>query len=228
MPVESASVLPALVVIVPAGAGILIFLLGRYTTILREVLAVLGAGAALAYSVVIALAALQGEVATSFHRQFYADSLSALLIVLISGIGFLATIYSLKYMRHQVQDTPDPSEHTTTAGRLRAYYGWLMLFLSTMLWACLSNNIIMLYVAVEASTIASGLLVAFYWDKRALEAGYKYLMLLTVGITFSLFGCVLVYAAGASILGGAKGLLLSELKFVRHHRIPHFQFPSQI
>jgi hydrogenase-4 component F len=104
--------------------------------------------------------------------------------------------------------------HTTTPRRLSVFYGWLMLFLSTMLWACTSNNIIMLYVAVEASTIASGLLVAFYWDKRALEAGYKYLMLLTVGITFALFGCVLVYAAGASVLGGSKGLLLSDLRSV--------------
>ncbi len=57
-----------------------------------------------------------------------------------------------------------------------------------MVWGCVTNNIIMLYVAVEATTLASGLLVAFYWDRRALEAGYKYLMLLTIGITFALVG----------------------------------------
>ncbi len=149
---------------------------------------------------------------TSFDRQFYADSLSALLLVLISGVGFLSTVYACRYMLHQAGDTGLP--HTTPHRRLRAFYGWLMLFIATMLWACLSNNIIMLYVAVEASTIASGLLVAFYWDKRSLEAGYKYLMLLTVGITFALFGCVLVYASGAAVLGGPRGLLLSDLKSV--------------
>lgn len=210
--------LPALVVLIPAAAGIVIFALGRYLGPLREAIAFAGAAAALACSIAVGATTMSGSVPVSFGRQFYADPLSALLAVLISGIGFLATLYSLRYMRHQVQEGGLP--HTTTHGRLTAFYGWLMLFVSTMLWACLSNNIIMLYVAVEASTIASGLLVAFYWDKRALEAGYKYLMLLTVGITFSLFGCVLVYATGASILSaqwgdveaGSRALLLSDLK----------------
>ena len=212
MPNESGSILPLLVVVIPAAAGLLIFLLGRLGGPLREVLAVLGSAGALAFSVLVGLSATGGHTLTSLGKQFYADSLSALLIVLVSAIGLLATVYSLRYMRHQVQDSGLP--HTTTTGRLRAFYGWLMLFIATMLWACLSNNIIMLYVAIEASTIASGLLVGFYWDKRALEAGYKYLMLLTVGITFSLFGCVMVYAAAANIPGGRSGLLLSDLRSV--------------
>ncbi|MCL5102901.1 MAG: oxidoreductase [Armatimonadetes bacterium] len=212
MPTEVVSNLPALVVIVPTAAGVLILILGRFIGWAREALALVGALGAFALSIGIAVAALDGNALTSFGRQFYADSLSALLVSLVSGIGLLATIYSLRYMRHQVQEGGLP--HTTSAGRITTFYGWLMFFISTMLWACLSNNIIMLYVAVEASTIASGLLVAFYWDKRALEAGYKYLMLLTVGITFALFGCVLVYAAGAAVLGGHRGLLLSDLKSV--------------
>ena len=209
---EVASVIPALVAIVPAAAGVLILALGRVLGCAREALALAGALAAVVLSAMIASAALDGEVLTSFGKQIYADSLSALLVVLVSFIGLVAVFYSLRYMRHQVHEGGLP--HTTSDGRLTVYYGWLMLFISTMLWACLSNNIIMLYVAVEASTIASGLLVAFYWDRRALEAGYKYLMLLTVGITFALFGCVLVYAAGAAALDGHRGLLLSELKTV--------------
>jgi hydrogenase-4 component F len=211
-PVEAASILPALVVIVPAAVGVLILVAGRFMGWLREALALAGAAATLGLSIAAGQAVLKGEVLTSFGSQFYTDSLSALMIVLVSGIGFVATLYSMRYMHHQVREGGLP--HATTEGRLTAFYGWLMLFVSTMLWACVSNNIIMLYVAVEASTITSGLLVAFYWDKRALEAGYKYLMLLTVGITFALFGCVLVYAAGASVLGGSKGLLMSELKTV--------------
>ena len=212
MSTETASLMPALVVIGPALAGILVLTLGRFIGWFREALAVAGCVCALAASVSAGAAVLKGHVLTSFGQQFRVDSLSALMLVLVSAIAFLATIYSLKYMRHQVHEGGLP--HTTTQGRLTAFYGWLMLFEATMLWACVSNNIIMLYVAVEASTIASGLLVAFYWDKRALEAGFKYLMLLTVGITFALFGCVLVYAAGAAVLGGPKGLLLSELKSV--------------
>ena len=211
-PVELASSLPALVAIVPALAGVLILAIGRYVGWLREALALAGSAATLALSIAAGRAALKGMALTSFGRQFYVDALSALLIVLVSGVSLVAVFYSLRYMRHHVQE--GGLTHTTTEGRLTAFYGWLMLFISTMLWACVSNNIIMLYVAVEASTIASGLLVAFYWDKRSLEAGYKYLMLLTVGITFALFRCVLVYAAGAAVLGGSKGLLLSDLRSV--------------
>jgi hydrogenase-4 component F len=96
------------------------------------------------------------------------------------------------------------------------FYGLLLWFLATMVWGCVTNNVIMLYVAVEATTLTSGLLVAFTWDRRALEAGYKYLMLLTIGITFALFGCVLIYAAGAATgkLTGAGALLVSELRTV--------------
>ena len=87
-----------------------------------------------------------------------------------------------------------------------------------MLWGCVTNNVVMLYVAIEATTLTSGLLVAFYWDRRALEAGYKYLMLLTIGITFALFGCVLVYAAAAATkqLSGGNALLISEVRTVVH------------
>jgi formate hydrogenlyase subunit 3/multisubunit Na+/H+ antiporter MnhD subunit len=76
----------------------------------------------------------------------------------------------------------------------------------------------MLYVAVEATTLASGFLVAFYWDRRALEAGYKYLMLLTIGITFALFGCVLVYTAAVATkqVAGVNALLISEVRNVVH------------
>ncbi len=209
---EVPSILPVLLLAFPLAAGVLILALGRFATAFREAIAILGSAASLIVAAMIGSRALRGDVLTAVNSQLYADSLSALLVVLISGIGFLAVVYSFKYMRHEVQE--GGLSHTITAGRLTAYYTWMMLFIGTMLWACISNNIIMLYVAVEASTIASGLLVAFYWDKRALEAGYKYLMLLTVGITFSLFGCVLVYATGAGILGGHNGLLLSHLRTV--------------
>ncbi|MDH7602389.1 MAG: proton-conducting transporter membrane subunit [Armatimonadota bacterium] len=207
-PSEIHSLLPALVVFVPAGAGILIFLVGRWLWT-RAAIAQLAAAATLGIAVAIGLAVMNGQVLICFGHQFRVDELSALLLVLVAGVSFIAIVYCPVYMRKLVREAGIPS---TTRGRLTAFYGWLLLFVATMLWACMSNNIIMLYVAVEASTIASGLLVAFSWDKRALEAGYKYLMLLTVGITFALFGCVLVYATGSSVLGGSKGMLISELR----------------
>ncbi|MGB9797695.1 MAG: complex I subunit 5 family protein, partial [bacterium] len=98
--------------------------------------------------------------------------------------------------------------------RLGIFYSLYLFFLSTMLWSVSTNNIIILWVAIEATTIASALLVSFYWDRRALEAGYKYLLLLTVGVTFSLFGAVIIYAASASYVTSGSPLLFTHIKRV--------------
>jgi hydrogenase-4 component F len=152
---------------------------------------------------------MNGVVLTTWSGELRVDALSALMVVMIGGIGLLTSIYSGHYLEQHMPEA-------TAARRTRIFYGLLMWFLGTMLWGCVTNNVIMLYVAIEATTLTSGLLVAFYWDRRALEAGYKYLMLLTIGITFALFGCVLLYAGAAATnkLTGASAVLISEIRSV--------------
>jgi hydrogenase-4 component F len=152
---------------------------------------------------------LGGVVLTTWSHELRVDALSALMVVVIAGISLLAAVYSVRYLEDRLAEGP-------AARRLRIFYGLLMWFVGTMLWGCVTNNVIMLYVAIEATTLTSGLLVAFYWDRRALEAGYKYFMLLTIGITFALFGCVLLYAGAAATnqLPGASALLISEIRRV--------------
>jgi proton-translocating NADH-quinone oxidoreductase chain N len=211
------SILTQAVFLVPAGAGLLAWLLGRLRRVLSEVLGLLGAAGALVISCLLLSQTLQGRVLTGWGLELRVDSLSSLLVMLISGVGLPAALFSVRYMRHR--RLTDSSGRDITDARLPAFYGLFLLFLATMLWGCVTNNIIMLYVAVEATTIASGLLVAFYWDRRSLEAGYKYLMLLTVGITFALFACVLLYAAASRYLPGVDAMLISELRGVAD-RIP--------
>jgi hydrogenase-4 component F len=203
---ELSSNLPLLIPLVPAAAALLAYFLGRLHLAAAHLIAVLGSAAAFLLSCLAASQVMGGQVLVGINNELRMDGLSALMVVVISGIGLLATIYALDYMRHGAL-----VDRLKIRGRLASFYGWYLLFLATMLWACVTNNIIMLYVAVEASTISSGLLVAFYADKRALEAGYKYLMLLTVGISFALFASVLIYAAAAAVVGGTRGLLISEI-----------------
>jgi hydrogenase-4 component F len=206
------SSLVQLVFVIPAVASLMAWLLGRVHRALAELIALLGAAGALAVSLAIVANVLRGEILSGWGRELRVDGLSALLVLLISAVALLAALFSIRYMRHR--RLHDAQGRDITDARLPAYYGLFLLFLATMLWGCVTNNIIMLYVAVEATTIASGLLVAFYWDRRSLEAGYKYLMLLTVGITFALFACVLLYAAAAPHLPGVNAMLLSELRGV--------------
>ena len=181
----------------------------RMGRVFQQWISVLTAALVTGLSGWMAYRTLTGAVLVTWGRELRVDALSALMVAIISGIGLLASIYSTRYLE-------EGGREGVVGGRTRIFYGLLMWFLGTMLWGCVTNNVIMLYVAVEATTLASGFLVAFYWDRPALEAGYKYLMLLTIGITFALFGCVLVYAAAAATkrLGGVNALLISDVRSV--------------
>jgi hydrogenase-4 component F len=215
MPIQLVSILPALVFTVPAAAGVIAYLLGRASIAARNVVVVLGASATFGIAVGMLYQTLaHNAVLTTWGEELLVDGLSMVLVLIISLVAVVAVIYSLRYMRHQTAI----HWRDVTEQRLNTFYGLLLVFVATMLWGVVTNNVIMLYVAVEATTIASGLLVAFYWDRRGLEAGYKYLMLLTVGITFALFGSVLMYATAASHLPGpgVNALLITRIRDVAH------------
>ncbi|MFH1766148.1 MAG: hypothetical protein ABIF09_18335, partial [Gemmatimonadota bacterium] len=211
-PTLTPSLLPAAVFLLPVLAGILVLALGRLGHRFCMGVALLAAAFLARGGILMAGLTIQGEILVGWGNELRVDGLSALMVLLIGGIGFLTTLYSFRYL--------DKGELLQRVGVVKAerrfslFYFLLLWFLGTMAWAAVTNNIIMLYVAVEATTLTSGLLVAFFWDRRALEAGYKYLMLLTIGITFALFGCVLVSAAGAERggLGGREALLISEVR----------------
>lgn len=204
-----ASVVPAMVFILPILMGIIMFSIPRIGLAWQQLLSVFTAVLATALGIWMASRILGGVVLTTWNGELRVDALSALMVVIIGGIGMLASLYSVCYLSARVTQK-------NSLRRMRIFHGLLMWFFGTMLWGCVTNNVIMLYVAIEATTLTSGLLVAFYWDRRALEAGYKYFMLLTIGITFALFGCVLLYAAAAAtgkLLGGSA-LLISDIRNV--------------
>jgi len=222
---EVPSLLPLAICAIPAGLAVLAYPLSRAARPLGPILNLLGAVIATVLAVPIVIRTVQGDVLVSLSRELRADALSALLVLVISGVALAAAIYGFPYMR--LQPLLDRVRHAggadVTKRRLASFHALSLAFLATMLWACLTNNIIMLYVAVEASTIASGLLVAFYWDRRSLEASYKYLILLTVGIAFALFGCVFLYASAAPYIpreAGVRGMLITDLAQVAVHIPP--------
>jgi hydrogenase-4 component F len=208
--------LPIAAFLVPVVAGALLFFVRRLGPRLRQALTLSAAALVAAIGARMAWLATHGVVLVAWGNELRVDALSALLVVLIGGVGTLTAFYAAGYLAQPgllARIGPVAAER-----RLPVFQSLLLWFLGTMVWGCVTNNIIMLYVAVEATTLTSGLLVAFYWDRRALEAGYKYLMLLTIGITFALFGCVLVYAGAAETgqLDGSQALLLSEIGRVAH------------
>lgn len=143
-------------------------------------------------------------------RDFvYIDALSCLMILLVTSVSFLSSFYSMGYM------TNDLEEKIRTIGRLRGYYILFDLFVLTMLVVCTTNNLGVLWIAIEATTLASALLVGYYNKKSAVDAGWKYLMICGVGISFALVGVVLTYESAIHVVGHTeKGLDWSYLMSV--------------
>jgi hydrogenase-4 component F len=88
------------------------------------------------------------------------------------------------------------------AERLRWYHALVQGFVATMLVTVLADNLGVLWIAMEGTTITSALLVGFHGDKLGLEAAWKYIIVTTIGISFGLFGTVLFYGAAAHAQGG--------------------------
>jgi len=124
-------------------------------------------------------------------RYLRADALTSFFLANIGLISIIVLGYSVGYLRH------------IPAGRFsspRWFYALFFIFLFTMIAVYLSANLGMLWIFVEATTLASALLVGFYNTEGAVEAGWKYLIVCTVGIAFALFGTIAFYLA--AVKGG--------------------------
>jgi hydrogenase-4 component F len=135
-------------------------------------------------------------------RQFFVDPFNVFLVALTAFVSFTTAIFSHPYMRIE------RAHGRLTAGRLRLYHSMFQLFSGTMLVALLTNNLGILWVAMEAATLATVLLVSLYRTPASLEAAWKYFILCGVGLAQALFGTILLYFAAEKLLGAEGGALL--------------------
>jgi hydrogenase-4 component F len=145
-----------------------------------------------------------------FDEQFFVDAFNVFLVALTAFVGFTTSLFSRPYMRIEQH------HGRLTANMLRLYYSMYQLFSFTMLLALLTNNMGILWVAMEAATLTTVLLVSLYRTPASLEAAWKYFILCGVGIAQALFGTILLYFAAEKILGaGGTALLWTHLNAVK-------------
>jgi hydrogenase-4 component F len=135
-------------------------------------------------------------------EEFFIDPLNVFLVTLTAFVGLTTAIFSRPYMRVE-QD-----HGKMTPRRMRLYHSMYQLFSFTMLVALTTNNMGILWVAMEAATLTTVLLVSVYRTAASLEAAWKYFILCGVGIALALFGTVLLYMAAEKVLGATGGALL--------------------
>src|SRR3974390_1140129 len=159
----------------------------------------------LAFSLVSFLAMLlsidvsRSRQVTALGGFLRADSLSAIVIGLTAFVALVSGIYAVGYFRR------DLKQGRIIEAQLRHYYVLAPLFVSAMLLAPLADNLGVMWVAIESTTLASVLLVTFYNQKTSFEAGWKYIIIGSVGISLALFGTVITYSSAVGVLGGHAG-----------------------
>lgn len=184
------------VLIVPvAGAGVVAVARSRRQA--NAVAAAVAVSAALAVAGLLQRLLLRGP--QSYAGNFlYADDLSGLLLLVVGLVGLASLLYSLDYLGRP------GGAHELPLPRLRRYYALVFLFLFSMYLVAEANNLGVLWIALEGTTLVSALLVGYYHTRRAQEASWKYLILCSVGLAFALFGTLLLYVAAVHAFGSGN------------------------
>ena len=123
------------------------------------------------------------------------DDLNVVFIVLSTFVGFTTSVFSGSYIAHELETG------RLTPAYLRFYHAMYQTLMFGMNLALLSNNVGLMWVAVELATLTTVLMVGIYRTPAALEAAWKYFLLGSVGIALALFGTILVYLAARSVVG---------------------------
>lgn len=118
-----------------------------------------------------------------FETYFAITPEGLLSLIVISLLFFLISIYSESYLKHAEMQSE------------RIFIGSMLLFLSTMTMVTLSDHIMVMWIAIEATTLASAPLIYTYRTSEALEATWKYVLICSVGIAMALLGSVLITVA---------------------------------
>jgi len=152
------------------------------TLILLSAVTVLGCGVALGFRI-------GSGTRFAFGGLLRVDALTVTMLIVIGVVATLATWAGIGYL-----DAELAHDHTDLRGA-RAYGALIAAFLAAMVVAVCANNIGVIWVAIEATTVITAFLVGHRRTRGALEATWKYVVICSVGIAVAFLGTVLLYYA---------------------------------
>jgi hydrogenase-4 component F len=168
--------------------------------------ALLNAGASLA-AFLAALALLRTP--HGVHGFLFLDSFNVLFVILTTFVAATTSWFSARYIAHEL------AIGKLTETSLRFYHAMYQALIAAMTTALLADNIAVMWVAIEAATLITVVMVSIYRTREAIEASWKYFILGSVGIALALFGTILVYLAAQPVIGeGVEALSWTRLNAV--------------
>ncbi|MFO7951841.1 MAG: monovalent cation/H+ antiporter subunit D family protein [Bacillota bacterium] len=187
---DTVSKLPFYCVIIPLIASFSMPVLARWKKEFCAPFATLVTGTVFIITLIIANLVVQnGAISYSvagwdppWGIEIVVESLSSLMIVMISGVSLLIIIYSFSAVKHEL-------ERIVTGW----YYTAFLLCLTGMIGLVISNDIFNMYVLIEITGISACALVVAKGTRLSTEAALKYLLLATIGSGFILFAIGFIY-----------------------------------
>ena len=154
-------------------------------------------------SLLVALALLGHEHGVQGWTRI--DALNLPFIAVAALIGLTTAIFSAATVEAETFD----------GLRARAYHAAFQVFMGAQALALVSDNMGVMWVAIEIATLASVLMVGVHGTPAAVEAAWKFFILCGVGIALALFGTILLYLAAQPVVGsGDPGLSWAALRAV--------------
>ncbi len=140
-------------------------------------------------------------------RYIFIDDFNVYLVVLTAFVAFTASWFSASYIEHELETG------RLTPVSLRFYHAMYQLMSCAMIVCLVANNIVLMWVGLEAATITTVVMVSLYRTRESIEAAWKYFILASVDIALALFGTILIYLAARPHMGdGTEALAWTELK----------------
>ena len=203
----------AMLVLAVAGAGLCLLLL-RPRQVLATILGVTVAEGMLAANLWAAVLSGRGVV-TAAEQWFYIDAFSAFHIVVLTLVFLLSSAFASVYF------TIDTDHGSFTPAIARRFGALWLGSLAAMMLVLMSNNLGIMWVGMEATTLLSAFLISLYPNRLSLEAMWKYLIICSIGIAFAFMGTLLAAASiqSASAIG-ADALFWTHLASADAHLDP--------
>ena len=165
-------------------------------SILNRFAGIVAATVVLICGVALLFSVLANGPVTAAGGALRADALSAFMLTVVGSVGLNSTWGGL-------------AETESVSGESWVYPTLVVLFLATMSLAVLADNLGVMWVAIEATTVTTAFLVGYQNTRRSLEAAWKYVVIGSVGVAIAFLGIVLIYAA--TLTAGAPTLSWSIL-----------------
>lgn len=138
----------------------------------------------------------------AFNKILFLDYLGAAFLVLVALTGFFSNLYATSYFKWQL------AKNHTTIKHIKLNFALAHITIFAMTLSCISNNMAIMWAAIEATTLATVFMVFSKENKKSLESAYKYIVVCSVGLAFAMFATILLYSSSLNTLGDEQSAIL--------------------